>query len=95
MDAAVPVDAKNAPTGTWKTAKTAVSHTAHTHHRYTGEQRQKNRAFNRLTHEIPDTPRDYVSAGECQSLCEDYEEIERMTTGLIRHLQREDRRVRG
>jgi hypothetical protein len=56
MDAAVPVDAKNAPTGTWKTAKTAVSHTAHTHHRYTGEQRQKNRAFNRLTHEIPDTP---------------------------------------
>jgi len=29
MDAAVPVDAQTAPTGTWKTAKTAVSHSAH------------------------------------------------------------------
>ena len=33
MDAAVPADAQNAPTGTWKTAQTAVSHSAHTHHR--------------------------------------------------------------
>ena len=33
MDAAVPVDAQTAPTGTWKTAQTAVSHSAHTHHR--------------------------------------------------------------
>ena len=33
MDAAVPMDAKNAPTGTWKTAQTAVSHSAHTHDR--------------------------------------------------------------
>ncbi len=41
MDAAVPVDAQNAPTATWKTAQHAVSHSAHTHHR--------------LTHEIPDT----------------------------------------
>ena len=32
VDAAVPVDAKNAPTGTWKTAQNAVSHSAHTHH---------------------------------------------------------------
>jgi hypothetical protein len=32
MDAAGPVDAKNAPTGPWKTAKSAVSHSAHTHH---------------------------------------------------------------
>jgi four helix bundle protein len=47
------------------------------------------------THLVVAKGRDYVSAGECQSLCEDYEEIERMTTGLIRHLQREDRRVRG
>ena len=31
MDAAIPVDAKNAPTGIWKTAQTAVSHSAHTH----------------------------------------------------------------
>jgi hypothetical protein len=33
MDAAVRVDAQNAPTRTWKTAQTAVSHSAHTHHR--------------------------------------------------------------
>ena len=33
MDAAVPVDAKNArPPGTWKTAENAVSHSAHTHY---------------------------------------------------------------
>ncbi len=32
MDAAVPVDAQTAPTGTWKTAQPAVSHRAHTHH---------------------------------------------------------------
>ena len=34
MDAAVPVDAQNAPTATWKTAENAVSHSAHTHHLY-------------------------------------------------------------
>ena len=34
MDAAGPVDAKNAPTGPWKTAQTAVSHSAHTHSRF-------------------------------------------------------------
>jgi len=28
MDAAVAVDAQNAPTATWKTAKNAVSHSA-------------------------------------------------------------------
>ena len=33
MDAAVAVDAQNAPTATWKTAQHAVSHSAHTHHR--------------------------------------------------------------
>ena len=32
MDAAIPVDTKNAPTGIWKTAQNAVSHSAHTHH---------------------------------------------------------------
>ena len=42
MDAAVTVDAQNAPTATWKTAQNAVYHSAHTHHR--------------LIHEIPDTP---------------------------------------
>src|SRR5262245_30668611 len=44
MDAAVPVDAQNAPTRPWKTAQNAVSHSAHTHHRQ------------RLTHKKPDTP---------------------------------------
>jgi hypothetical protein len=34
MDAAVAVDAQNAPTATWNTAQTAVSHSAHTHHRF-------------------------------------------------------------
>jgi hypothetical protein len=34
MDAAVAVDAKNAPTATWKTAQPAVSHSAHPHHRF-------------------------------------------------------------
>jgi hypothetical protein len=37
MDAAVPVDAQNAPTATWKTAQNAVSHSAHTLHRVSGE----------------------------------------------------------
>src|SRR5262245_1489146 len=32
MDAAIPVDAQNAPTGIWKTAQNAVSHSAHTPH---------------------------------------------------------------
>jgi hypothetical protein len=32
MDAAIPVDAKNAPTEIWKTAQNAVCHSAHTHH---------------------------------------------------------------
>jgi hypothetical protein len=29
VDAAIPVDAKNAPTGIWKTAQNAVSHSPH------------------------------------------------------------------
>lgn len=57
MDAAVPMDAKNAPTGTWKTAQIAVSHSAHTHHRVVDhDEERRTQAFNRLTHEIPDTP---------------------------------------
>ena len=45
VDAGVPVDAKNAPTGTWKTAQHAVSHSAHTHH-----------CLASPTHRNPDTP---------------------------------------
>ena len=39
--------------------------------------------------------RDYVSEGELQDFCARYNEIEKMTTGFIRHLQREDRKFRG
>jgi hypothetical protein len=57
MDAAVPLDAQNAPTGTWKTAQTAVSHSAHTHHRLVKEGRSTRATTSTgLTHEIPDTP---------------------------------------
>ena len=41
MDAAIPVDAKSAPTGIWKTAQSAVSHSAHTHHRWLYEEDRK------------------------------------------------------
>jgi hypothetical protein len=51
MDAAGPVDAKNASTGPWKTAQTAVSHSAHTHLRLYGEDE-----INRPAHKISDTP---------------------------------------
>ena len=51
MDAAGPVDAKNAPTGPWKTAQTAVSHRDHTHSRSDGEDE-----INPPAHEISDTP---------------------------------------
>jgi len=51
MDAAVSVDAQNAPTGTWKTAQNAVSHSAHTHHRRLGRKTEE-----RLTHKNSDTP---------------------------------------
>jgi len=39
--------------------------------------------------------RGYVTADECESLCAKYDEIERLTTSLIRQSQKEDRRVRG
>jgi four helix bundle protein len=39
--------------------------------------------------------RGYVSARELDDLIGRYNEVERMLTGLIRHLQREDRSQRG
>ena len=39
--------------------------------------------------------REYVSPDEMTHLCGRYDEIEKMLTGLIRHLEREDRRQRG
>jgi hypothetical protein len=41
VDAAVPMDAQNAPTGTWKTAQNAVSHSAHTHHSFVRREKSK------------------------------------------------------
>jgi hypothetical protein len=54
MDAAVPADARNASTATWKTAQNAVSHSAHTPHRLV--RREEDRS--RFTHRIPDTPKE-------------------------------------
>jgi hypothetical protein len=51
VDPAVPVDAKSASTGTWKTAQTAVFHSAHPHHLC-----QDTREKTRLTHKKTDTP---------------------------------------
>ncbi len=39
--------------------------------------------------------RDYISAAERDDLTQRYDEIARMTTGLIKHLRREDRKDRG
>jgi four helix bundle protein len=39
--------------------------------------------------------RDYITERELTTVCARYHEIEKMTTGLIRHLQREDRKFRG
>jgi len=60
MDAAGPVDAKNASTGPWKTAQTAVSHSAHTHLRLYGEDE-----INRPAHKISDTPHRFTTSGSC------------------------------
>jgi four helix bundle protein len=39
--------------------------------------------------------RDYITEKELLELCDRYNEIEKMLTGLIRHLEEEDRRHRG
>jgi four helix bundle protein len=39
--------------------------------------------------------RDYITEKELLELCDRYNEIEKMSTGLIRHLERENRRHRG
>ena len=66
MDAAVPADAKNAPTGTWKTAQNAVSHSVHTHYSLVSgeeERRASETSVTRLTHGIPDTPSQVQDCG--------------------------------
>ena len=39
--------------------------------------------------------RDYITEKELLELCDRYNEIEKMSTGLIRHLERENRRHRS
>jgi four helix bundle protein len=39
--------------------------------------------------------RDHITATELADLCNRYNEIEKMLTGLIRHLERENRKHRG
>jgi len=39
--------------------------------------------------------RDYITETEMTELCDRYNEIEKMLTGLIRHLEKENRRHRG
>lgn len=39
--------------------------------------------------------RQYVTDAELAELCDRYNEVEKMLTGLIRHLERENRRHRG
>jgi four helix bundle protein len=47
------------------------------------------------THLMVAKGRDYVAERELVDLCSQYDEIEKMETGLIRYLQREDRKFRG
>ena len=47
MDAAVAVDAKNAPTATWKTAQRAVFHSAHTQYHLVDARRPESTALRR------------------------------------------------
>jgi len=37
----------------------------------------------------------YISKQELEKLCREYDEIEKMLTGLIRYLNRENRQLRG
>ena len=39
--------------------------------------------------------RDYITETELGALCDRYNEVEKMLTGLIRHLEKEGRRHRG
>ena len=39
--------------------------------------------------------RDYISKADVEKLCAEYGEIEMMLTGLIKHLNRENRQLRG
>ena len=57
--------------------------------------RSKGEAKETRTHLIIANGRDYITHDELKSLCDRYEEVERMLTGLIHYLERSDWRNRG
>ncbi len=57
--------------------------------------RAKGESSETRTHLRVSWGRDYIAEKELLALCDLYNEIEKMLTGLIRHLERENRRHRG
>jgi four helix bundle protein len=57
--------------------------------------RSKGESAETRTHLRVARGRDYITGEELTQLCDRYHEIEKMLTGLIRHLERENRRHRG
>ena len=57
--------------------------------------RAKGESVETRTHLRVAKGRDYVTDVELIALCDRYNEIEKMLTGLIRHLEKENRRHRG
>jgi four helix bundle protein len=57
--------------------------------------RAKGESSETRTHLRVANGRNYISESELAELCARYDEVEKMLTGLIRHLERENRRHRG
>ena len=57
--------------------------------------RSKGESSETRTHLRVARGRDHITDAELLAFCERYSEIEKMLTGLIRHLERENRRHRG
>ena len=57
--------------------------------------RAKGESSETRTHLRVSMGRDYITEQELLDLCDRYNEIEKMLTGLIRHLEKENRRHRG
>lgn len=57
--------------------------------------RAKGESSETRTHLRVANGRNYISESELTELCARYDEVEKMLTGLIRHLERENRRHRG
>ena len=57
--------------------------------------RSKGESVETRTHLRVAKGRDYITGEELTQLCDRYNEIEKMLTGFIRHLEKENRRHRG